>query len=55
MAVLSKDAPSPTEVKLHQTSRVLEITTFDGGSEIQLHDPMHWSFVWPPSGLEQSD
>jgi thiol-disulfide isomerase/thioredoxin len=27
---LSKDAPSPTEIKLHQTSRVLEIAFSDG-------------------------
>ena len=30
MADSSKDAPSPTEIKLHQTSRVLEITFSDG-------------------------
>jgi DUF971 family protein len=30
MAGLSKDAPSPTEIKLHQTSRVLEIAFSDG-------------------------
>ena len=40
MAGLSKDAPSPTEIKLHQTSGVLEIALFDGGSEIQPHDPI---------------
>lgn len=30
MAGLSKDALSPTEIKLHQTSRVLEIVFSDG-------------------------
>ncbi len=30
MAGLSKDAPSPTEIKLHQKSRVLEIAFSDG-------------------------
>ena len=30
MAGLSKDTPSPTEIKLHQKSRVLEIAFADG-------------------------
>ena len=30
MAGSTKDAPSPTEIKLHQTSRVLEIAFSDG-------------------------
>ena len=32
MAGSSKDAPSPTEIKLHQRSRVLEIAFSDGKS-----------------------
>jgi hypothetical protein len=31
MAGLSKDTPFPTDIKLHQTSRVLEIAFSDGG------------------------
>nr|MDP2191259.1 DUF971 domain-containing protein [Rhodoferax sp.] len=30
MAELNKDAPSPTEIKLHQQSRLLEISFADG-------------------------
>ena len=30
MAGLSKDVPQPTEIKLHQKSRVLEISFADG-------------------------
>ena len=30
MAGLSKNTPSPTEIKLHQKSRVLEIAFADG-------------------------
>jgi DUF971 family protein len=30
MAGIDKSTPQPTEIKLHQTSRVLEITFADG-------------------------
>ena len=30
MAGLDKNTPSPTEIKLHQKSRVLEVTFADG-------------------------
>jgi DUF971 family protein len=46
MAGLSKDAPSPTEIKLHQTSRVLEIT-FSDGKRFKL--PYEFVRVYSPS------
>lgn len=46
MAGLSKDAPSPTEIKLHQTSRVLEIA-FSDGKRFKL--PYEFLRVYSPS------
>ena len=46
MAGLSKDAPSPTEIKLHQKSRVLEIA-FSDGQRFRL--PYEFLRVYSPS------
>ena len=46
MAGSSKDAPSPTEIKLHQTSRVLEIA-FSDGKRFKL--PYEFLRVYSPS------
>lgn len=46
MAVSSKDAPSPTEIKLHQKSRVLEIA-FSDGQRFKL--PYEFLRVYSPS------
>ena len=46
MAGLSKDTPIPTEIKLHQASRVLEVA-FDNGSAFRL--PYEFLRVYSPS------
>jgi len=46
MAGSSKDAPNPTEIKLHQTSRVLEIA-FSDGKRFKL--PYEFLRVYSPS------
>jgi DUF971 family protein len=46
MAGSSKDAPSPTEIKLHQKSRVLEIA-FSDGQRFRL--PYEFLRVYSPS------
>jgi DUF971 family protein len=46
MAGLTKDAPSPTEIKLHQASRVLEIA-FSDGRRFRL--PYEFLRVYSPS------
>ncbi len=46
MAGSSKDAPSPTEIKLHQKSRVLEIA-FSDGQRFKL--PYEFLRVYSPS------
>jgi len=46
MAGLSKDVPQPTEIKLHQISRILEIT-FADGSTFKL--PCEFLRVYSPS------
>ncbi|HTD91419.1 MAG TPA: DUF971 domain-containing protein [Burkholderiales bacterium] len=46
MAGISKNTPLPTEIKLHQVSRLLEIT-FDDGKTFQL--PCEFLRVYSPS------
>lgn len=46
MAGLTKDTPIPTELKLHQASRVMELT-FDNGSSFRL--PYEFLRVYSPS------
>ena len=46
MAGLTKDTPIPTEIKLHQASRVMELT-FDNGSAFRL--PYEFLRVYSPS------
>lgn len=46
MAGLTKDTPIPTEIKLHQASRVMELT-FDNGSSFRL--PYEFLRVYSPS------
>ena len=46
MAGLTKDTPTPTEIKLHQASRVMELT-FDNGSSFRL--PYEFLRVYSPS------
>ncbi len=46
MAAASKDTPLPTEIKLHQVSRLLEIS-FDDGKTFQL--PCEFLRVYSPS------
>ncbi len=43
---MSKSQPSPTEIKLHQKSRVLEIAFADGG---RFHLPCEYLRVYSPS------
>lgn len=46
MAGLTKDTPIPTEIKLHQASRVMELS-FDNGSAFRL--PYEFLRVYSPS------
>jgi DUF971 family protein len=46
MAGLSPDTPTPTEIKLHQTSRLMELT-FSDGSQFRL--PYEFLRVYSPS------
>ena len=46
MAGISKNTPLPTEIKLHQASRMLELT-FDNGKTFQL--PCEFLRVYSPS------
>ena len=46
MAGINKTSPLPTEIKLHQVSRVLELT-FDDGKHFQL--PCEFLRVYSPS------
>ena len=46
MAGLSKDVPQPTEIKLHQKSRVIEIAYADGKS---FRLPCEFLRVYSPS------
>lgn len=46
MAGLTKDTPIPTEIKLHQASRILEVA-FDNGSSFRL--PYEFLRVYSPS------
>ena len=46
MAGLNKDTPTPTDIKLHQKSRVLEIAFADGK---RFHLPYELLRVYSPS------
>lgn len=46
MSGLNKDTPNPTDIKLHQVSRVLEIT-FDNGTHFSM--PCEFLRVYSPS------